>query len=175
LKQNLAEIKKGQMAAQQAQSTVAAVEARYNTNPTDLNVAFELASMYLSLQRTNEANLVLERLVEQPNADAKTLLSVAHAYSQLQNMVGMEAALSKLVKVMPEHAEAWYDLSRAQTVTRKIPEALQSLRNAVILSNKRLATNSAAKNLAVEAPNDPSFAPIRNLPEFARALSPQEP
>ena len=66
----------------------------------DLNVAFELASMYLSLNRTNEANLVLERLVQQPNADAKTLLSVANAYSQLQNMIGLEAALSKLVMVL---------------------------------------------------------------------------
>jgi thioredoxin-like negative regulator of GroEL len=175
LKATIGEIKKGAVIAQQAQSSIGQIEARYNTNPTDLKVAFELASAYLSMQRTNEANLVLERLVSDPNARPETLLSVANAYSQLQNVTGLEATLTKLVKALPENPEAWYDLARAQVMMRKIPEAMKSLRTAVILSNKRLKTNSAAKNLAQEAPNEPAFAGIRNLPDFAKALSAQEP
>ncbi|HUS34422.1 MAG TPA: DUF2723 domain-containing protein [Verrucomicrobiae bacterium] len=175
LKQNIQDIRKNHAAMQQAQSGLASIEARYNTNPSDLNVAFELASHYLSVGRTNEANLVLERLVQQTNASAQTLLSVANAYSQLQNMTGLETTLSRLVKVLPDSPEAWYDLARAQTVTRKVPDALKSLHTAVVLSNKRLATNAALKNLAAEAPNDPSFATIRTLPEFQKALNPQEP
>jgi hypothetical protein len=77
--------------------------------------------------------------------------------------------------VLPDNPEAWYDLARAQTVVRKAPEALQSLRTAVILSNKRLATNASAKNLAVEAQSDPSLASLRTSPEFAKAIKPQEP
>jgi hypothetical protein len=175
LKQNIQDIRKNHAAMQQAQTGLASIEARYNTNPSDLNVAFELASHYLSVGRTNEANLVLERLVQQTNASAQTLLSVANAYSQLQNMSGLEATLSRLVKVLPDSPEAWYDLARAQTVTRKVPEALKSLHTAVVLSNKRLATNAALKNLAAEAPNDPSFATLRTLPDFQKALNPQEP
>jgi predicted Zn-dependent protease len=119
--------------------------------------------------------MVLERLVQQTNANAQTLLSVANAYSQLQNMSGLETTLSRLVKVIPDNPEAWYDLARAQTVVGKVPQAVQSLRTSVILSNKRLATNSGAKNLADQAPNDQAFASIRNLPEFKKAINPQEP
>ena len=175
LKANLQEIKKGQAMAQQAQSSIAAIEARYNTNPSDLKAAFDLASAYLALQKSNEANLVLERLVAQPNASPETLLSVANAYSTLQNMTGLEATLSKLVKALPENPEAWYDLARARAAMRKVPESLDALRTAVILSNKRLATNQAARNLATDAPNDPALAGLRNLPEFQKALHPQQP
>jgi tetratricopeptide (TPR) repeat protein len=175
LKATIGEIKKGAVVAQQAQSSITQIEARYNTNPTDLKVAFELASAYLSLQRTNEANMVLERLIADPNARPETLLSVANAYQQLQNPAGLETALKRLAKALPDNPEAWYDLARAQTMMRKVPEALESLKTAVILSNKRLKTNSAAKNLAQEAPKDPSFGSIRNLPDFAKAISAQEP
>jgi thioredoxin-like negative regulator of GroEL len=175
LKLNLEEIKKGQGQVAHAQASLSGIESRYKTNPNDLNVAFELASAYLSLQKTNEANQVLEHLVQQTNANAQTLLSVANAYSQLQNMTGLENALSRLVKVIPENPEAWYDLSRAQTMVRKIPEALQSLRTAVQLSNNRLTTNAGAKNLAAAAPDDPAFAAIRNLPDFKKAINPQQP
>lgn len=175
LKLNIQEIRKTHGQMQQAATGLANIEARYNTNPSDLTVAFELASHYLSLGRTNEANLILERLVQQTNASPQTLLSVAQAYSQLQNMNGLESTLQKLVTVLPDSPEAWYDLSRAQTAMRKIPDAMKALHTAVVLSNKRLATNGAAKNLAVEAPNDPTFAGIRGLPEFQKAINPQEP
>ncbi|MGZ5545715.1 MAG: tetratricopeptide repeat protein, partial [Limisphaerales bacterium] len=175
LKLNLQDIKKGQGQVAHAQASVAAIEARYNSNPADLNVAFEMASAYLSLQKSNEANQVLERLIQQTNANAQTLLSVANAYSQLQNMTGLEATLSRLVKVIPDNPEAWYDLSRAQTMVQKVPEAMQSLRTAVTLSNKRLATNPGAKNLGADAPKDPAFTAIKNLPDFKKAVNPQEP
>jgi len=138
-------------------------------------LAFDLASAYLSLQKSNEANLVLERLVAQTNASPETLLSVANAYSQLGNMTALEATLGKLVKTIPDNPEAWYDLSRARIATRKVPEALDALRTAIILSNKRLATNPAARNLATDAPNDPALGSVRNLPEFQKALNPQQP
>jgi thioredoxin-like negative regulator of GroEL len=175
LLQNLQDIKKGQTQTQAAKSQLSVIEARYNSNPADLNVAFEMASAYLSLQRTNEANGVLERLVQQTNASPTTLLSVANAYQQLQNINGLEMTLAKLTKVLPENPEAWYDLARAQVMTRKTAEAMKSLRTAVMLSNKRLATNASAKNLAVEAQSDPTFAGIRGSPEFSKAIKPQEP
>jgi tetratricopeptide (TPR) repeat protein len=175
LMQNLLDIEKGQSQSQQAQATIATAEAAFRTNPADLKAAFQLASVYLSLQRTNDANSVFQQLIDRPEANEQTLLSVAQAHSQLGNMPGLEATLSKLVKIMPTNPEAWYDLARAQAVLRKAPEALKSLHSAVVLSNARLKTNAGAKNLAAAALEEPSFGIIRTSPEFSKAVNPQEP
>lgn len=175
LKSDLQEIKKGQAIAQQAQSSIGSLEARYNSNPADLKAAFDLASAYLSVQKTAEANGVLERLVSQPNASAETLAAVANAYQQLQNMAGLEATLTKLVKALPDKPEAWYDLARVRAANQKIPQSLEALRTAITLSNKRLAADPAARNLAADAPNEPAFAGFKNSPEFQKALKADQP
>jgi tetratricopeptide (TPR) repeat protein len=172
LLQNIQDIRRGQAAAPAATpADVAAVEAQFKSNPGDLTVAFKLASIYFSQQRTNEAYAILQQMMDRPDPTPQTLLSIANAYSQLGNMTGLEAALARLVKLMPENPEAWYDLSRAQTVVRKIPEALKSLEEAVRLSNQRLATNPTAKDLAAQAPSDTSFVSLKNDPRFLKVLS----
>lgn len=171
---NILEIKKGAVTNRQVETQLRTAEAHYRTNPADLSAAFSLASIYLSMQRTGEANAIFESLITRTNADANTLLSVANAYSQLGNMVGLEATLTRLIKLLPDNPEAWYDLARAQMVVRKTTNAMESLRNAVRLSNERLKKSPTAKNLAAEAQNEPSFGPIRNLPEF-KALTTAPP
>ena len=174
LLQNLEDIKKGHTAAKQAEAGLLAVENKYRTNAGDLNAGFDLASYYLSLQRTNDAFKVFQEMIDRPDATKEALLSVANAFSQLGNMAGLEASLAKLVKIMPDSPEAWYDYSRAQTVLGKGPAAIASLSNAIQLSDVRLATNPAAKDLRRQAPTDVSFGPIRNNPEFQK-LTKQEP
>jgi tetratricopeptide (TPR) repeat protein len=179
LEMNLEEIKRGQggmhAGLQQAQAALTVAEAQYRTNPGDLNTAFQLASLYLSLQRTGEANTVFEQLLARPDANPQTLLSVANAYQQLQNLPGMELALTRVVKVMPEDAEQWYNLARVQAMLHKNQEALKSLRMAVTLSNKRLAADPKARNLAADAATNPTFGELRLMPEFSKAVSSQEP
>ena len=168
---NLAEIKKGHAAARQTEAGLSAAENKYRTNPSDLTAGFDLASYYLSLQQTNNAFKVFQEMIDRPDAPRETVLSVANAYSQLGNMIGLEAALSKLVKSMPESPEAWYDLSRAQTVIGKGAVALQTLSTAIHLSEIRIATNPTAKDLKRQAPTDASFGPIRNTPEFQKLVT----
>lgn len=170
---NLAEIRKGQTATLTAQTQLAMIEEQYKANPTNLQLVFQLASAYLTLQRTNQALQLLDQLIANPAADAQTLLSVATAYAQLGSGRGLEAALGKLVKVMPDNAEAWYDWSRAQVTIGKIPEGLKSLEQAFKLSRQRLATTPGAKNLMEEAVKDPNLAAVRAMPEFQKLLVPK--
>ena len=156
-------------AAAQA-STLQVLEQQYRSNPTNLQVAFQMASAYLQAQRSNDAYLVLQKLIANTNADAQTIMSVANAYSQLGNAAALEGALHRLTETMPEHPEAWYDLARVQATLGKVPAALENLQKAVQLSNARLSTNPQANNIAKNAQTNQSLAPLRNSPEFLRIV-----
>jgi tetratricopeptide (TPR) repeat protein len=140
--------------------------AQYKADPTNLTNAFQLVSLLFQMQRSNEGLQVLNSLIANTNADAQTILSVANAFSQLQNGAGVEKALLRLVEIMPENAEGWYDLARAQATMHKIAPALQSLSKAVELSNARLKTNPTAANIAKEALTNGNLVALRSMPEF---------
>jgi len=153
------------------QTQLANVEAQYKANPTNLQIAFQLASLYFQLQRSNEGIQILDHLIANTNADAQTIMSVAQAYAQLGNNNGVEKALEQLVRVMPDNPEGWYDLSRAQAGLHKIPASLESLRKAVQLSNARLKQNPKAPNIAREALTNVNFAAIKAMPEFLKIVA----
>lgn len=171
LSANIQQIRQGQAANITAQTQVTMAEQRFRDNPTNLQVAFELASMYLQLGKTNEAVQVLQSLLLHTNVNAQTVLSVANAYTQIGHIKGLEDALIKLTQIMPEHPESWYDLARAQAALNKVPSALQSLTKAVELSDERLKKDANSKDLGADALTNQSFAAFRSLPEFMRVIS----
>ncbi len=173
LADNLEHMKQGMSTLNQVQTQLAQYEQAYRTNSTNLKTAFALVSAYISLQRTNEAYQVLDALVANPHADPTTLLSVARAYVDLNLYGRSEPALHKLVGLMPQSPEIWYDLAGAQTTALHTNEALQSLRMALQLSDSRLATNSAATNLHVVAAGDARFLPLHGQPEFQALITPK--
>jgi tetratricopeptide (TPR) repeat protein len=150
---------------------LAAAEAVYKADPSNLTNAFQLASMYFSLQRSNEGYQVLDSLLANSNANSQTVLSVANAYSQLQNAAGLERAFGRATQIMPDSAETWYDYSRVQATIGKLPGSLSSLKRAVELSNARLKTNPAAFNVSKDAITNPSFAPLRANQDFLRTVA----
>jgi tetratricopeptide (TPR) repeat protein len=154
------------------EAQVAAIEQSYRANPTNLQVAFQLASAYFQLQRSNQAVQVLDSLLSNTNADAQTILSVANAYSQIGYGVGLEHALSRLTDVMPDNPEAWYDLSRAQAALNKLPATLSTLQKAIELSEARLKTTPGAKDLAADALTNQSFTTFRANPAFLKVVTP---
>jgi len=98
-------------------------------------------------------------------------VAVASAYAQLGHAEGLLNALLRLVKLMPDNPEAWYDLAGIQATLGKAQEAIGSLTHALQLSNARLARQPEAKDLAVIAAKDSRFSGLRDLPEFRRLLS----
>jgi tetratricopeptide (TPR) repeat protein len=106
-----------------------------------------------------------------PNADSHAALSVAMAYQQMQNWPKLETTLEKLVKIMPDNPEAWYDLAAFKAGFGKPAEAIPALRQAIQLSNQRLVRDPKARNLLVEARKDGKFNAIQQLPEFKQLVS----
>jgi tetratricopeptide (TPR) repeat protein len=171
LLQNIEDIRKGQAQAITGPTQLAMVEQQWKSNPSNLQLTFQLASMYLQMQRTNEAVALLDKLLATRGDDAQTILSVAQAYVQVGNGVGLVGALEKLVKIMPDNPESWYDLARAQAALNRTTPALESLTRAITLSNVRLVKEPKARNLQKDAATDPSFAAIRQTPDFLKVIS----
>jgi len=130
-------------------------------NLTNLESAFNLASSLFNAGRSNEGVAVLDALIDGPNADVRTLVSVAQAFQQLQRVDRMEAALERYTRLTPESPEAWYQLAAVQAVQIKPSSAAGSLRKAFELSDLRRATNAAASDLRAQVAEDPRFDPIR--------------
>jgi len=161
----------GQLAA--AQQRLAQLEAQYRANPADAKIVFDLASLYLQMQRTNAAFDLFDKLLAHPNVDLNSVLSVANAFAQLQQGPRLEVALRKLVTLTPESAEAWYDLAATQAILNRTNEALRALAKAVELSGKRLALDPTQRDLRKDAATNRSFAPLHASPEFRNLLAPQ--
>jgi tetratricopeptide (TPR) repeat protein len=124
------------------------------------------------LQRTVEKIEALER-ANPTNIDPNAVLATAQAYAALQNVPKLEASLEKLTKVMPESPEAWYDLAALKASFGKPAEALTALRQALDLSAKRLQHDPKARDLLANARKEDRFAPLRQLPEFQKLVTPQ--
>jgi tetratricopeptide (TPR) repeat protein len=152
------------------QQRLAQLEGEVQTNATNTRVVFDLASLYLRLQRTNEALVLFDRLVNQPGVDVSTILSLANAYAQLQQGPRLENALRRLVAISPESPEAWYDLASTQSILGKTQEALQALRHALELSDARVARDPQARDLRASAQTNFAFSPLQALPEFKQLV-----
>ncbi len=148
-----------------------AAENLYKADPMNLTNAFQLASLYFQLQRTNEGYQVLENLINNSNANSQAILSVANAYSQLGNAAGLEKAFARATQVMPDSPETWYDLARVQATVGKAPQSLSALKRAVELSNNRLKTNPNAFNVSKDAITNQSFGGLRANQDFLRTVA----
>lgn len=165
---------RGWQAAQSAQvraeAQLAELQARYATNREDLKAAFDLVAAYVQTGRTNEAYAILDDWVARTNTDAGPLVSIANAYVQIGLYARAEPALKRLLKLLPESPEIWYDLAGAQAVQGKQSEALQTLGVALQLDQRRRAADPKAPNLTALAATDPRFQSLRALPEFQRLV-----
>jgi tetratricopeptide (TPR) repeat protein len=129
---------------------------------TNLDAAFNTAAAWLQGGRSNEAMILLERLLQSPNADAETLIALAQGYAQLQRPDKMEEALEKYTRIAPDSPEAWFDLAAIQAAQTKAASAASSLRKAYALSDERLQSNPQARNLRTQFLQDPRFGPVRS-------------
>ncbi len=154
------------------EKTVARLDGMVKANPTNYQAALALAEGYRHLNKNEAATLALDNVLNQPVTDGNVLLGIASMYAELGNAAKLEATLQKLVKIMPESAEAWYDLAALQANIGKPTEAMASLRSAITLSNKRLQQDPKARNLLDNARTEKRFDALRQSPEFKTLVPP---
>jgi tetratricopeptide (TPR) repeat protein len=144
-------------------------------NPTNLQLAVEMARSYLQLQQTGRAAQILDGIVAQPTVPASAIVRAAQLYGQMGAWPKLETTLERLVKISPESPEAWYDLAGFKANLGKSAEAMPALSKALDLSAARLQTNTKALDLANAARSDERFARLRQTPEFQKLLPTHQP
>ena len=149
------------------------MEQEFNTNPANFQNAFDLAGNLAQMHQPGRAAEVLRAVLNNPKADAKVVLVVAQAFSQMNDIAGLEITLDKLVQLMPDSPEGWYDLAALKVVTGKQTDAFNALGHALELSGKRLARDPKARDLSADVLKDRRFDPIRSTAEFQKLVTPQ--
>jgi tetratricopeptide (TPR) repeat protein len=142
-------------------------------NPTNFRAGFELANSYIQMQQGPMAEEVLDRMLQQPSADATVAMTVFRHYVEMKNWSKVEATLERMTNIMPHEPEIWYDLAGIKASTGKVDESIKVLAQALQLNAQRRATNPQARDLAAESRNDPRFGPLRQSPEFQKLVPSQ--
>jgi thioredoxin-like negative regulator of GroEL len=153
--------------------TVAKLEALSRANPADFSAAIGLAEGYRYQQKPEAAIRTLDQLVSHPQVDANSLVQAVQQYAALTNYQQLEPALEKLTKLNPESPEVRYDLAALKAVLGKPEEAMPALRDALRLSAKRFKQDAKARDLRVEALQDPRFVSLHHMPEFKQLTAPR--
>ncbi len=168
---NLKSFKQQQAGVEQSRSHLRQLEQDLRKNPTNFQVAFNLAGAYLQMQQPEQAMQIYDGLLNHPQADSNVLLAVVQAYGQLNNPQKLQAALQKLVQRTPENPEAWYDLASLMAASGKADEAFGALKQALDLNQRRLVANPQSRNLRTEAWRDARWNALRQAPEFQKLMA----
>lgn len=169
---NLRAIRKQQADFEQARNNLAQMEQNVRNSPTNFQAALDLAAAYFQIQQTDRAIAVLDQVLANPQVNASAILAIATVYNDLKNFPKLEQALERLVVIMPESPEAWYDLAAFKAFLNKPADAIEPLRKAMELNTQRLASNPLSPNLALSNRTDPRFNALRLLPEYQKLFAP---
>ncbi len=117
----------------QLQADAARLETELRANSNDFQNAFELVQKYVALQQTDRAMLVLDGILNNPQAPPNVVASVVQAYTQLNNFQKLEPAVDRLVKIAPDDPQIWYVIADAYARMRNIAKLEPTLEKLVKL------------------------------------------
>jgi thioredoxin-like negative regulator of GroEL len=166
----LSERQKNGVAIQILTNMLPALTQTCKANPDQREYGLVLAQVYFALNQPAEASKQLDAIVDRPPEDNEFYLRAAQMYAQMGNASGLEHMLIKIVQLMPDKPEAWFDLAVAQAAQSKNEEALKSLSRALTLHRKRMKTEPGARDLVAIALQDPRFETLRKNPEFKKLV-----
>ncbi|MGD0207748.1 MAG: DUF2723 domain-containing protein [Verrucomicrobiota bacterium] len=172
LVKQLEDIKNQSANRAQVETQVQRMENEARTNPGNLQNLLSLAGIYIQMQQTNRAIELFDRALANPHITSNEAGFIAQEYAKMGNLTKLEEAIQKIVALVPDQPEPWYDLAALNVVMGKPDQGLQNLRKALDLSAQRIKGNPTARDLLAEARKDPRFNSVRNTPEFQKIVPP---
>jgi tetratricopeptide (TPR) repeat protein len=152
------------------------MESDLRTNPSNYQLALQLASIYHQTRQPARAVQLLESVVTNPAAPFGALMQASQMFNAMQDWTNLERSLDRMVAMAPAGApEAWYNLAAARAILGKNPEALAALSQAIAQSNQRRKTDTNAPDLAAEARKETAFPTLRSMPEYQKLVAPPQP
>ena len=167
---NLQDYKASSTARAQTVNQIDQMEATARTNPADIRNLIMLGVASVQMQQTNRAMELFDQALASPNVKYTDVGAIAGYYSQLGNIPKLKKALEKLTVLAPDQPEPHYDLGALEAYLGQTADALTNLAIALTMSNDRLKTNPAARNLLAQARGDAHLNSLRALPEFQRLV-----
>ena len=170
LVKQLGDFKSQSVTRSQVETQLQQMENEAHTNPGNLQNLLSLANLYLQMQQTNRTIELFDQIMADSHLSSNVAGFIAQKYAEMGNLAKLEAVLQKIVTLVPDQPEPWYDLAALNTILGRPDQALQSLHQSLDLSARRLKTNPTAHDLLSEARKDPRFNALRNLPEFQKIV-----
>jgi cellulose synthase operon protein C len=114
---------------------ITALETAWGHTPPDLEAGRDLAEVYARLQRPEDSDRVLSRLVEADPNDIATLAALERTRTQRGDLAGAMDVLHRLVTVDTHHARDWYQrLAEHALALHRDAEAIENAARAVELN-----------------------------------------
>jgi tetratricopeptide (TPR) repeat protein len=156
------------------QAEISQLEPEVQANSNDFQKALTLAYRYAQLRQNDKAYQILDSMVNNPHADGSAVFAAAQMYADVfKDVPKIEVCMEKLVKLLPEQPEAWYNLAATKAALGKSTEALQALKRSLELNSKRLTHGTNQLDLRSELDKDPRFESLRSLPEYKALVPPR--
>ena len=92
------------------------MENEAHNNPGNLQNLLTLASLYLQMQQTNRTIELFNRVMADPHLSSSMAGFIAQTYAKMGNLAKLEEVLRKIVVLVPDHPEPWYDLAALDTI-----------------------------------------------------------
>jgi tetratricopeptide (TPR) repeat protein len=172
LVKQLEDIKNQSANRAQIETQVQHMENEARTNPGNLPNVLSLAGIYIQMQQTNRAIELFDRALANPHITSNEAGFIAQKYVELGNLTKLEEVLQKIVTLVPDQPEPWYDIAALDVVMGKPDQSFPNLRKSLDLSAQRLKGNPTARDLLAEVRKDPRFDSVRNTSEYQKIVPP---
>ena len=172
LVKQLGDIKNQSANRAQVETQVQHMENEARTNPGNLPNLLSLAGIYIQMQQTNRTIELFDQALANPHISSSEAGFIAQEYAKMGNLTKLEEVLQKIVAIVPDQPEPWYDIAALNVVLGKPDQGLQNLRKSLDLSAQRIKGNPTARDLLAEVRKDPRFDSVRNRPEFQKIVPP---
>ena len=127
LVKQLGDYKSQSVTRSQVETQLQQMENEARANPGNLHNLLSLASLYLQMQQTNRTIELFDRVMADPHLSPNVAGFIAQKYAEMGNLAKLEGVLQKLVTLVPDQPEPWYDLAALEAMLGKPDQALQNL------------------------------------------------